>query len=436
MRQHAHLDFAGDAQFAGDLLLHRVAVSLGLEQRLHARLHFEHLERLGEIIVRARLEAARLVLHLFERRQKHDRHLGRLRHLAHAAGRLRSRPCPASRCRAAPNPAACARRPATPSRHSARGSACGRPSSLRPGCRGWPWHRPRSARGSRKVFSCRRKILRCLFQLRLRVGEGITLHQFFKLRPRLAGEQRAQRGLVRLDEIRRAGIEFRQQLLQLRRCFARLRGACHWRNVAEQIAADWISTRSAIRANNGSSAAETFCLAASTSSVSALARMSFSNSPAADWTGFAPMFPATPLSVCARSLSQSDVTFRQSRPKFARLPGLAARRIGAAVSDTISDFLRRGSSRLLCRAPRCLANHHSIAERGLQPASPARRAVCWLCKTAPRSRINSPDQSAWRCGRSCRRRDNAGVSSIVACAVMAMIGRFAKRVSARSFAVA
>ena len=33
VRQHAHLNFARDAQFAGDLLLHRVAVSLGLEQR-------------------------------------------------------------------------------------------------------------------------------------------------------------------------------------------------------------------------------------------------------------------------------------------------------------------------------------------------------------------------------------------------------------------
>ena len=84
MRQHAHLDFAGDAQFAGDLFLHRVAVGLGLEQRPHARLHLQHLERLGEVIVRARLEAARLVLHFFERGEKHDRHFGGLRHLAQA----------------------------------------------------------------------------------------------------------------------------------------------------------------------------------------------------------------------------------------------------------------------------------------------------------------------------------------------------------------
>ncbi len=84
VRQHAHLDFAGDAQLAGDLLLHRVAVSLRLEQRSHARLHLEHLERFGEVIIGARLEAARLVLNFFERGEEHDRHFGGLRHLAQA----------------------------------------------------------------------------------------------------------------------------------------------------------------------------------------------------------------------------------------------------------------------------------------------------------------------------------------------------------------
>ena len=88
MRQHSHLDFARDAQFAGDLLLHRVAVGLGLEQRAHARLHLQHLEGLGEIIVGARLKAARLVLHLFQRGEEHDRHLGGLRHLAQAPANL------------------------------------------------------------------------------------------------------------------------------------------------------------------------------------------------------------------------------------------------------------------------------------------------------------------------------------------------------------
>ena len=88
VRQHAHLDFAGDAQFAGDLFLHRVAVGLRFEQRPHARLDLQHLERLGQIIVGARLEAARLVLHFFKRREKHDGHLGCLRHLAQPSAHL------------------------------------------------------------------------------------------------------------------------------------------------------------------------------------------------------------------------------------------------------------------------------------------------------------------------------------------------------------
>ena len=57
----------------------------------------------------------------------------------------------------------------------------------------------------------------------LRVGEGVALHELFKWRPGLAGEQRSQRGLVGLDEFHRAGIEFREQLGQLRGGRASLR---------------------------------------------------------------------------------------------------------------------------------------------------------------------------------------------------------------------
>jgi len=49
------------------------------------------------------------------------------------------------------------------------------------------------------------------------------LHLFFKLRPSFAVEERAQRPLVGLDEIRRAGVEFRKQLRQLLRRLAHAR---------------------------------------------------------------------------------------------------------------------------------------------------------------------------------------------------------------------
>ncbi len=73
---------------AGDLLLDGVAVGLRLEQRPHARFHLEHLEWLGQIVIRSRLEAACLVLHLLERREKHDRHVGGFWHLAQPAAHL------------------------------------------------------------------------------------------------------------------------------------------------------------------------------------------------------------------------------------------------------------------------------------------------------------------------------------------------------------
>jgi len=37
-----------------------------------AHLHLEHLERLGQVVVAADLEAARLVLHVLERAEEHD----------------------------------------------------------------------------------------------------------------------------------------------------------------------------------------------------------------------------------------------------------------------------------------------------------------------------------------------------------------------------
>ena len=60
--------------------------------------------------------------------------------------------------------------------------------------------------------------------MRLCLGKRIALHQLFKLRPGSIGEQRLQHQPVQLDEIRRAGIEFREQLAQMRCRFARLCG--------------------------------------------------------------------------------------------------------------------------------------------------------------------------------------------------------------------
>ena len=92
---------------------------------------------------------------------------------------------------------------AAPSRRSARGSACGRPSSLRPGCPGWPWRRPRAARGSRRAASawcpCRLETARAerLFQRGLRVGEGVAVHQPLEF-ARTPERRRARRSTPRL----------------------------------------------------------------------------------------------------------------------------------------------------------------------------------------------------------------------------------------------
>ena len=199
MRQHAHLDFAGDAQFAGDLFLHRVAVSLGLEQRPHARLHLQHLERLGEIIIRARLEAARLVLHFFERGKKHDRHLGGLRHLAQAAADF----------------VAVQARHHDVEQHQIRRRARGdlqrhlavereaelvvRLQALDEDVEVGLGVVHESARGSRKVFHCEgcdqalnSVCLRLLLPTAPALGEGVTLHVLFELRPARRRKKRAQ----------------------------------------------------------------------------------------------------------------------------------------------------------------------------------------------------------------------------------------------------
>ena len=72
-RNHAELDLGRDAELGRHGLLERVAVGLGLNQRLDADLDLEHVEGLGHVILGAELEAASLVLDLVEGAQKDDR---------------------------------------------------------------------------------------------------------------------------------------------------------------------------------------------------------------------------------------------------------------------------------------------------------------------------------------------------------------------------
>ena len=77
--QEAHLDLAGDPQLALGRRFHRVGVGFGAQQRADAGFHLEHLERLRQVVVAPRLEAAGLVLHVLERAQEHHGQLpGRL----------------------------------------------------------------------------------------------------------------------------------------------------------------------------------------------------------------------------------------------------------------------------------------------------------------------------------------------------------------------
>ena len=79
-RQEAHLDLARDEDFPLRRCLHGLCVRLRLQQRTDAGLDLQHLERLGQVVVAADLEAAGLVVHVLERAEKHDRQLaGRLR---------------------------------------------------------------------------------------------------------------------------------------------------------------------------------------------------------------------------------------------------------------------------------------------------------------------------------------------------------------------
>ena len=138
-----------------------------------------------------------------------------------------------------------------------------------------------------------------LLQLRLRVGEGVTLHEFLELRPGVAGEQRAQRRLVGLDEVGRAGIEFREQLGQLRRGFAGLR--------RDQPAQPWLAPGFPTQAlqggpqlrEQGIERGGDLLLGGIHFRGGGPVANEFLQSARRPGT-LAPMLPATPLSVCAR----------------------------------------------------------------------------------------------------------------------------------------
>src|SRR5206468_11341712 len=57
-------------------------------------------------------------------------------------------------------------------------------------------------------FLVSRQLFESLLQLRLCVGEGVTLDELCEFSPGVAGEEGAQHCLVLLDEIGRAGIKF------------------------------------------------------------------------------------------------------------------------------------------------------------------------------------------------------------------------------------
>ena len=75
--QDAHLDLAGDPEVPGHRFANRVGVGLGLEQRPDSRLDLQHLERFGQVIVAAHLEALCLVLDVLERAEEHHRQFAR-----------------------------------------------------------------------------------------------------------------------------------------------------------------------------------------------------------------------------------------------------------------------------------------------------------------------------------------------------------------------
>ena len=71
--QKTHLNLAGNAKVPFRRFLHGLRIRFGLQQRTDARLDFQHLEWLRQVVVAPGLESARLVVHILERAEKHHR---------------------------------------------------------------------------------------------------------------------------------------------------------------------------------------------------------------------------------------------------------------------------------------------------------------------------------------------------------------------------
>ena len=141
----------------------------------------------------------------------------------------------------------------------------------------------------------------------------------------------------------------------------------------------------------------------------ARSRMAFSNARAADCTGLAPMFPATPLSVCAMRSASAVSPLASAAADLLERRTLLLDELAQQFQIQLPVSARRATGRPSCRGRRWTAVRPSATVLRLRGDRGLGGGRAPVCKTAPPSRTNCPDRSAWRRDRSCRRRDSAGV---------------------------
>ena len=152
MRAAPASSLSSRSRFCAQLALEMLARQVGGD----ARQHFFALDRLGDVVDRAELEARHLVRHLAARRQKDHERCCASPAAPSIRGRPRSRPCPASSRRGASGPVASASRcrarsgrPSPPGCDDRCRSACG------PAPAGW-WGCRRRRESSTAASRCQR----------------------------------------------------------------------------------------------------------------------------------------------------------------------------------------------------------------------------------------------------------------------------------------
>ena len=241
-----------------------------------------------------------------------------------------------------------------PSRRSARGSACGRASSPRPGCRGWLWRRPPARRGNRKVFSLRRAD----FSTALapvapeRQRRVILQHVARNCGQSAPGKVGASARLIVSRNSSRAGIELRQQLGQLGCDGARL-ARIHVRGAAgagPRLIGSSASQRGPQLCEQRVKGGGNCCaMRLRLERFGCAIANGFLQSASGRLDGFGADIAGHAFERVRESFREGDIACWASAVDLSYGRALVARRTGAGASDIASDFLPPASAHLRCQ---------------------------------------------------------------------------------------